>query len=71
MIVCICRRVSDRTVLRVIEEGASTVDEVGRACGAGTGCGACQDHIAGMLEDAEAGCPGLCRQVLSPYLQSA
>jgi bacterioferritin-associated ferredoxin len=71
MIVCICHRVSDRTVLSVIQDGASTVEEVGSACRAGTKCGACREHIEGMLEDAEAGCPGLCREVLSPYLQSA
>ena len=45
MIVCICKRVTDRQVNTAIIEGASTVEEVGRACKAGTGCGACTEQI--------------------------
>jgi bacterioferritin-associated ferredoxin len=41
MIVCLCHAVTDRDIDRVIEEGAATVEEIGRQCGAGTGCGAC------------------------------
>jgi bacterioferritin-associated ferredoxin len=49
MIVCLCRAVSDRTLRARIAEGASTVEELGAACGAGTGCGGCHDQIEQLL----------------------
>ena len=52
MLVCHCRRVCDRTVRECIREGAASVEEVGRACGAGTGCGGCQPTIASLLSKA-------------------
>lgn len=51
MIVCVCRGVRCSEVKRVIREGAETVDAVGRACGAGTDCGACISTIEDFLED--------------------
>jgi bacterioferritin-associated ferredoxin len=48
--VCLCRAASDRDVEAAIDDGARTVDEVGEACGAGTGCGACRPMIHEMLE---------------------
>lgn len=52
MIVCLCHGVRDRDIDAAISEGATTVGEVGRACGAGTGCGACIPDIEGKLERA-------------------
>jgi len=52
MIVCLCKAVSSSTVRRVIDEGALTTDEVGRACGAGTDCGGCRGAIDDLLDDA-------------------
>ena len=49
MFVCMCHAVSDRTIIDSIERGASTVAEVGRACHAGTGCGACRVRIRHTL----------------------
>lgn len=49
MIICVCRAVSDRTVNRAIAEGASTVEDLGERCGAGTSCGMCVDTLASML----------------------
>ena len=40
MLVCLCHPASDRDIDAVIEDGARTVQDVGRKCGAGTGCGA-------------------------------
>jgi len=40
MIVCLCANVTERELVATVEAGASTVKEVGRPCGAGTGCGA-------------------------------
>jgi bacterioferritin-associated ferredoxin len=69
MIVCICRRVSDRTIRSSIDAGASSVEEVGRSCRAGTGCGACHETIREMLaERSENIASHLRLKVLSPYL---
>ena len=56
MIVCICRVVSDRAIVRAVSNGASSVDEVAAACGAGTGCGACRPQISQMIAECRACC---------------
>jgi Bacterioferritin-associated ferredoxin len=50
--VCICMAVTDEEVRSCIAAGASTIEEVGEACEAGTGCGSCHDHIDVFLEAA-------------------
>jgi bacterioferritin-associated ferredoxin len=62
MFVCVCRAVPDSAIRRVIQDGASTVDEVAARCGAGTSCGACRPVVLRMLADNDApeacaGCP--------------
>ncbi len=52
MIVCLCKAVSSSTLRRIIEEGAASLDEVGRACGAGTDCGGCRGAIDEMVDEA-------------------
>jgi bacterioferritin-associated ferredoxin len=47
--VCMCFAVCDRTIRSCIARGARTVEEVGEATEAGTGCGGCQDHIDTLL----------------------
>jgi bacterioferritin-associated ferredoxin len=54
MIVCLCKGVSCSAVRRAIEDGASDLADVGRACGAGTDCGACHAEIESRLRAAEA-----------------
>ena len=54
MYVCICYAVPDSEVRACIARGARTVEEVGEACDAGTGCGSCHDHIDGFLAAANA-----------------
>jgi bacterioferritin-associated ferredoxin len=51
MYVCCCRAVTKRHVEKVIDEGATTVDDVTRACGAGGDCGACCGMIEEMIEE--------------------
>jgi bacterioferritin-associated ferredoxin len=70
MIVCICNRVCDRKIKETIQAGAQTVEAVGRACHAGTGCGACQEEIQDMIDTASAAprCDASRLKVLSPYL---
>lgn len=49
MIVCHCEVASDRHVREAIACGASTVDDVGDECGAGTRCGSCRPTIGALL----------------------
>ena len=51
MFVCVCHAVTDSQVREAIEGGASTREEVTRACGAGGDCGACHGQIEEMIED--------------------
>lgn len=54
MIVCHCFGVSDREIRRCARDGARSLNEVGRACAAGTGCGGCRPEIAGILDSERA-----------------
>jgi bacterioferritin-associated ferredoxin len=49
MFVCICFAVPESELADVIAAGARTEEEVGDACGAGTGCGNCLDRICERL----------------------
>jgi bacterioferritin-associated ferredoxin len=53
MIICLCLGVSAASVQAAIAEGAQTIERVARACGAGTGCGACHGMIEDLLRNAE------------------
>jgi bacterioferritin-associated ferredoxin len=50
MIVCLCRGVSERTVRLTVVVGNDSVEAVGDACGAGTGCGACLDDLQRIVD---------------------
>jgi bacterioferritin-associated ferredoxin len=52
--VCICYAVPDAVIRACVARGARTVEEVGEACEAGTGCGSCHDHIDVFLAAAHA-----------------
>jgi bacterioferritin-associated ferredoxin len=47
--VCLCRVVTDRDVLRAIDEGADTLRQVARRYGAGTVCGGCRPAIEALM----------------------
>jgi bacterioferritin-associated ferredoxin len=49
--VCLCQAVSDRKVRKAIRRGARTVEDLGVACGAGTGCGGCRPELEALLRD--------------------
>jgi bacterioferritin-associated ferredoxin len=53
MFVCICAAVPDAEIRSCVARGASTVEEVGDACGAGTGCGNCLERICDRLRAAD------------------
>jgi bacterioferritin-associated ferredoxin len=50
MFVCVCHAVGDREVNRAIEAGATTREQVTRACRAGGDCGACHQMIEDMID---------------------
>jgi bacterioferritin-associated ferredoxin len=58
MIVCMCHPTSDRDLDAVIDEGARTVEDIGRRCGAGTGCGSCLEDLRERLS--QRGCARDC-----------
>ena len=49
MLVCHCNGVSDKRIRRAVREGAQSVGEVGRACGAGTCCQGCSPMIGKII----------------------
>jgi bacterioferritin-associated ferredoxin len=49
MLLCLCHPTTDRDVDAAIDDGARTVQDLARRCGAGTGCGGCIDELRGRL----------------------
>jgi bacterioferritin-associated ferredoxin len=47
--VCICFAVTESELTGVLAAGAHSEEEVGDACGAGTGCGSCLDRICDRI----------------------
>lgn len=58
MIVCLCANVTERELVATITAGATTVKEIGRRCGAGTGCGSCKPLIREYLAHCRAAAEG-------------
>jgi bacterioferritin-associated ferredoxin len=51
VIVCSCRGVNDRKIRKAVETGASTIEEVGETCAAGTRCGGCWPVLADLIAE--------------------
>ena len=49
MWVCFCRSVTDGQIRQAVHDGARTSYEVGRMCGAGTGCGGCLPEVRRLV----------------------
>lgn len=49
MLICHCNGISDRKIRVAIRNGARTPADVGRACGAGSGCGGCLDAVRELI----------------------
>ncbi|MDQ4119772.1 MAG: (2Fe-2S)-binding protein [Actinomycetota bacterium] len=49
MFTCICAAATESEVRDCVHTGARSVDEIGDACGAGTGCGSCVDKLGALL----------------------
>ena len=50
MIICQCNGVSDRTIRKLVRDGASNRNDVVRACMAGRACGGCVPAIDQIIE---------------------
>jgi bacterioferritin-associated ferredoxin len=51
MYVCHCRAITDHQIRDEIERGASTVEALAAACGAGVRCGGCWPALYELLEE--------------------
>jgi len=51
MFVCMCRAVKLSRLGAVIDAGATSLDAVEAACGAGGDCGTCRDEIAAVIRE--------------------
>ncbi len=49
-IICHCLGMRERAIVKAIHHGASTLDEVGAACGAATRCGGCAPMVEALLD---------------------
>ena len=52
MIVCVCRRVSDRDIVNAVKEGAACFDSLQMDTGVATQCGRCTECAQEMFEQA-------------------
>jgi bacterioferritin-associated ferredoxin len=52
MYVCLCVGVTSHAVAAAVAAGASTSNEVARACGAGSECGRCRRSVRAILDEA-------------------
>lgn len=51
MIVCVCKRVSDRQIQQLVAEGAGSLRDIRRATGLGTQCGKCACEARQMVRE--------------------
>jgi bacterioferritin-associated ferredoxin len=49
VVICVCRNLNQARVLKAIEEGAETAEEVHPACGVEVNCGCCLETIEDMI----------------------
>lgn len=51
MLVCHCKRVSDRAIRAAVRDGAHCRGSVANLCGAGTGCGGCLPLVERLINE--------------------
>ncbi|MEY8338210.1 (2Fe-2S)-binding protein [Lachnospiraceae bacterium 62-35] len=54
-IVCTCLGVTNGMIKEAIDKGATTLEEVQEATGAGTVCGSCNDDIQHIIDELTTG----------------
>ncbi len=52
MIVCQCRRLTERDVRAELARGARDLAELAEGCGAGSACGGCRATLEALLDEA-------------------
>jgi len=55
MIICICKRVSDREIRRLVDEGATSLADIRRETELGTQCGKCACEARRMVRELNEG----------------
>ena len=71
MIVCVCRRVSDRDIHRAVHEGAGSFDALQSDLGVGTACGRCLDCARDAWAEASARSAASSASSVAPARQAA
>jgi len=64
--VCSCHAVSERHVVRAIDLGARSIEEVAAWCNAGSTCAGCHDHIDDLIETCAARGTARCTSAIAP-----
>ena len=59
MLICHCKRVSDRVIRAAVREGAGCHETVGSVCGTGTGCGGCVPMVQRLIREESSERPSL------------
>lgn len=49
--VCACFSIAEDEIRKAVKNGATTVEAVGDATSAGTGCGGCQGRIQEIIDE--------------------
>jgi bacterioferritin-associated ferredoxin len=66
---CVCFSITEEEIQDEISAGASTEEELGERCGAGTSCGTCVERLGCLIEEARRrpcveqtlkACPAVC-----------
>ena len=71
MLVCHCRAVTDRAIRAAVRNGAQTVSDVARSCGAGGTCGGCHDTVKALIHSESASHTAQHTQVTSETASAA
>jgi bacterioferritin-associated ferredoxin len=66
-LICHCRGVTERRILKAIQRGATTAWEVEGDCGAGGGCGGCARAVDDLLEAHASASERLAGRMLSAH----
>lgn len=49
--VCYCLNITNGMIKEAIDHGATTLEEVQEATGAGTACGACMENVQHLIDE--------------------
>ncbi len=50
MIVCLCEGIRESDIKEAVKSGATELRELGRHCGAGSGCGSCHAELSMLIQ---------------------